>query len=145
MGHPRPLFRFFRIFKQKLCTSFTTNKCEQMLWPSSIRHQNLNPRPLEHESPPITTRPGLPPNLTSNLPHVQFYYCYTQLQIAETEHSDWMLQFMWLANQSALFLRCIATLKYIYFRWQWLWLSWQSGRFWHQRSAVQNSVIDEIF
>ena len=29
--------------------------------PSSIRHQDLNPRPSESESPPITTRPGLLP------------------------------------------------------------------------------------
>ena len=30
-----------------------------MLCPSSIQHQDSNPQPLEHESPPITTRPGL--------------------------------------------------------------------------------------
>ena len=29
--------------------------------PSSIWHQDSNPRPSERESPPITTRPGLPP------------------------------------------------------------------------------------
>ena len=29
--------------------------------PSSIQCRDSNPRPLEHESPPITTRPGLPP------------------------------------------------------------------------------------
>ena len=28
---------------------------------SSIRHQDLNSRPSEHEPPPITTRPGLSP------------------------------------------------------------------------------------
>ena len=33
-----------------------------MSCPSSIRHWDSNPRPLERESPPITTRPGLPPN-----------------------------------------------------------------------------------
>ena len=31
-----------------------------MSYPSSIRRQDSNPRHLEHESPPITTRPGLP-------------------------------------------------------------------------------------
>ena len=31
-----------------------------MLWPSSILRQDSNTRPSEHESPPITTRPGLP-------------------------------------------------------------------------------------
>ena len=32
-----------------------------MSCPSSIRHRDSNPRPLECESTPITTRPGLPP------------------------------------------------------------------------------------
>ena len=30
-------------------------------FPSSIRCRDLNSQPVEHESPPITTRPGLPP------------------------------------------------------------------------------------
>ena len=33
-----------------------------MSFPSSIRRRDSNPRPLEHESTPITTRPGLPLN-----------------------------------------------------------------------------------
>ena len=36
---------------------FTTNKCEQR--PSSTQCRDSNSRTLEHESPPITTRPGL--------------------------------------------------------------------------------------
>ena len=32
-----------------------------MSCPSSIWRQDSNSQPLEHESPPITTRPGLPP------------------------------------------------------------------------------------
>ena len=52
MGQPRPLF-----FKHRI--NFTTNtyvkKC-----PSSIQYPDSNPQPLEYESPPITTRPGLP-------------------------------------------------------------------------------------
>ena len=32
-----------------------------MSCPSSIQHQDSNPQPLERESLPITTRPGLPP------------------------------------------------------------------------------------
>ena len=51
---------YFRSF-QKNNTIFTTNQCEKMSCPSSIWHRDSNPRPLEHESPPITTRPGLPP------------------------------------------------------------------------------------
>ena len=42
-------------------TICTTNHCEKMSCPSSIWRQDLNPQPLERESPPITTRPGLPP------------------------------------------------------------------------------------
>ena len=40
-------------------TSFTANECE--ICPSSKRWRELNSRPLEYESPPITTRPGLLP------------------------------------------------------------------------------------
>ena len=34
-------------------------KCEKMLCPFSIWCKDSNPRPLEHESSPVTTRPGL--------------------------------------------------------------------------------------
>ena len=54
-----PLFRLF-LSLQTHITNFTTNtyvkKC-----PSSIRCWDSNSWPLEHESPPITTRPGLLP------------------------------------------------------------------------------------
>ena len=55
MGHPG-LFLFIFIF-----SIFTTNiwtKC-----PSSIWCWDSNPQPSEHESPPITNRPGRPPFL----------------------------------------------------------------------------------
>ena len=40
--------------------------CEKMLCPSSIWRRDSNPRPSEHESPPITTTPGnVMPELTS--------------------------------------------------------------------------------
>ena len=59
MGQPRPLIHLFSSFQTNI-TNFTTNmyvkKC-----PSSIRCWDSNSRPLEHEPPPITTRPGLPP------------------------------------------------------------------------------------
>ena len=58
MGHPRPLFHLFSSFKQTLqfLQQINMKKC-----PSSIWCQDQNPRPLEYESPPIITRPGLPP------------------------------------------------------------------------------------
>ena len=59
---PGLFFVYFRLF-QTNNTIFTTNECEKMSCPSSIRRQDSNPRPLERESPPITTRPGLPPML----------------------------------------------------------------------------------
>ena len=58
MVHPRPLFHLFLSFPTNI-TNFTTNKCEKC--PSSRQSLDLNPQPLEHESFPITTRPGLPP------------------------------------------------------------------------------------
>ena len=59
MGQPRPLFCLFSSFQTNI-TNFTTNmnvkKC-----PSSIRRWDSNSQPSDYESPPLTTRPGLPP------------------------------------------------------------------------------------
>ena len=52
MGKPLPLFHLFLVFSNKQYKSM--EKC-----PSSIRRRDLNPRPLEHERSPITTRPVL--------------------------------------------------------------------------------------
>ena len=54
----------FGLFKQtiQLLQQINVKKC-----PSSIRRWDSNPRPLERESTPITTRPGLPPR------ELQFY------------------------------------------------------------------------
>ena len=58
MGQPRPLSSFIcGPFKQKslqILQQINVKKC-----PSSIRCQDSIPRPSEHESPPIITRPGL--------------------------------------------------------------------------------------
>ena len=60
MGQPRPLFRLFRYFQ-------TNNTILQQI---IVKNYNLHPVSgagirthdlLERESPPITTRPGLPP------------------------------------------------------------------------------------
>ena len=59
MGHPQPLFHLFLSFQANI-TILTTNKCEKC--PSSLRRWDLNSQPLEHESPHITTRPGLRPS-----------------------------------------------------------------------------------
>ena len=53
---------YFWSFQANIITNFITNICEKC--PSSIRCGISKPWPLEHESPPITTRPGLLPFLT---------------------------------------------------------------------------------
>ena len=52
-------FIYFRLFQTDI-TNFSTNKCEKM----SIQYPapGLNSQPSDYESPPLTTRPGLPPN-----------------------------------------------------------------------------------
>ena len=63
LNGPTPAsFYLFSSFQTHI-TIFTTIKCEKMSWPSSIQHWDLNPQPLDSKSPPITTRPGLPPRL----------------------------------------------------------------------------------
>ena len=54
MGQLRPLFLFLVFFKQtiQLLQLINVKNC-----PSSIWCWDLNPRPLEHELSPITTRP----------------------------------------------------------------------------------------
>ena len=59
MGQPRPLFIvYFQSFQTNIIRIFTTNICEKS---SSSIGLGFEPTTLEHESPPITTRPGLPP------------------------------------------------------------------------------------
>ena len=59
-GQSPASFCLFSSFQTNI-TFFTTNKCETC--PSSIWCWDSKPRPSEHESPPITTRPGLPPKV----------------------------------------------------------------------------------
>ena len=57
MGQPRPLLFIIVLFKQSIQFLQHIN-----VSPTSKGRRDSNPRPLEHESSPITTRPGLPPN-----------------------------------------------------------------------------------
>ena len=61
MGQPQPLFHLFSSFQTNI-TILTTNKCEKCS--SSIWRWNSNSQPSDYESPPITTRPGLLPNVS---------------------------------------------------------------------------------
>ena len=55
-----PFFCLFSSFQTNI-TILTTNTCGKC--PSSMQCWDSNSRPLEHESPCITTRPGHPPYL----------------------------------------------------------------------------------
>ena len=57
-ANPGLFFIYFCLFKHTLqfLQQINVKKC-----PSSMWWRDSNSRPLEHESPPITTRPGLPP------------------------------------------------------------------------------------
>ena len=55
MGQTRSLFLLFLVFSKKQYNFYNNSMC-----PSSIWHRDSNPQPFEHESSPITTRPGLP-------------------------------------------------------------------------------------
>ena len=55
----RPFYHFFWSLQTNIITIFATCICEKC--PSDIRCRDSNPQPLENESPPITTTPGLPP------------------------------------------------------------------------------------
>ena len=63
-------FVYFRLFKQTLhcLQQMCVKKC-----PSCIRSWDSNPQPLEHESPPIATWPGLPPLLGLFVPAIKGY------------------------------------------------------------------------
>ena len=61
IGQPRPLFRLFSVSIQQtslqLLQQIYVKKC-----PSSVQCRDSNPQPLERESLPITSQPGLPPS-----------------------------------------------------------------------------------
>ena len=67
MGQPRPLFCLFSVFSNTHQYNFYHKSIWRMSWASSIRHQDSNSRLSDYESPPLTTRPGLP-QLQSSLP-----------------------------------------------------------------------------
>ena len=64
MSHPRPLCHLFSVFFNQTSIQFlqqiNVKKC-----PSSKQCWDSDSQPSDHESPPITTKPGLTPNLVS--------------------------------------------------------------------------------
>ena len=84
-AHPAS-FSFISSFKTNF-TNFTTDryvkKCTSSIW-----CWDSNSWPLEHVSPPITTRPGLPPSLALNL--VQ---CFKSCQKTWSYKDEWSCWF----------------------------------------------------
>ena len=64
---------------QKHITNFTANRYVKKC-PSSIWYRDSNLQPLEHEYPPITTRPGLPS--ASILTYVVVYFSCLRLHVS---------------------------------------------------------------
>ena len=60
-------------------TILTTNKCEK--FPSSIWWWDSNPWPSDHESPPITPRPGLP---------VRSIFLHLKMSSREEQNEAWL-------------------------------------------------------
>ena len=54
-------FLLIFVFSNKHYKFYNKYECEKC--PSSIRHRDSNSQPSDYESPPLTTRPGLPPNI----------------------------------------------------------------------------------
>ena len=61
LGHPRPLFHLFFGLSKQTSTRFLQQYNVKNVHPVSGAGI-WNAQPLERESPPITTRPGLQPN-----------------------------------------------------------------------------------
>ena len=83
MGHPQPLFCLFSSIQINIFTIFTTNICEKC--PSSIHCWDLNSPLSVHDSPQMTTRPGLPPICFSIL-------CSFRHQIEQTFEISYFLK-----------------------------------------------------
>ena len=60
-----PFIEIFKLFllNTTLRTIFTTKIREKCYVQPVFSTQDSNPQPSEHESPPITPRPGIPPKL----------------------------------------------------------------------------------
>ena len=87
------IFSFFQTNKQIL-------QQINVKWrPSSIWGQDSNPRPLKHESSPITTRPALPPRIWNVTVYKLFSY-----NLVLRERNNW-------PHKTSLFLISLKVLK----------------------------------
>ena len=81
MGQPGLFSVYFRSFQTNINAIFTTNQCEKMSILYSLRCRDSNPRPLDHESSPTTTRPGLLLKYGAFLQVFKYPYRYTYIGI----------------------------------------------------------------
>ena len=116
MGHPRPLFVYFQSFHANINTIVQQMKVKKC--PSSIRHWDSNPRPSECESPPITTRPGLPtdsylhfPLHSATLSYLRFHLYVVILSLFWLAHAKIFLSFS-VYQYSLFFFLCESMLFY---------------------------------
>ena len=104
MGQSRPLLSFkFSLFKQsslQILQQINVKKC-----PSSKLCWDLNPQPLQHESPSITTRPGLPPSFRSNL--LSMFCLYLRLRFSNYfSHSRNSLKLFYALTNFVAIIHC---------------------------------------
>ena len=107
LAHARPLVYF--CFFQTNNTIFLTNKCEKC--PSGFWCWDTNPQPLEHESSPVTTRLGFPPNVI--LLNYPLYLCSCKLQVVfspfctltafQFREKEWTRNVVLTASASSIF------------------------------------------
>ena len=95
MGQPGLFYFYFWSF-QTDNTIFTTNQYEKC--PSIIRRWDSNPWPLEHESLPITIRPGLPPKKL---------LCTWLITSEDTQTRSWWGVQVWVSKGSASVLQVL--------------------------------------
>ena len=103
-ANPGLFFIYFRLFKRTLqfWQQINVKKC-----PSSIWRQDLDSQPSGYNSPPLTTRPGLPPIIFLFLLIVpwQGLTFFSALSFAPNiQHKENRLWF-WIKFQSNLFVR----------------------------------------
>ena len=115
MVHPPNLFHLFLVFSKKHY-NFTTKQCEKS--PSSNRCWDLNPQPSEHESPPITTRPGLLPWTKSlfNILKISNFEKWTlTFTTSESQQSDEACQ-IWKVHFSSFHFEIVVRSRNRHFR-----------------------------
>ena len=120
MGHAPPLFHLFLSFQTNI-TILSTNTCE--VWPYSMPHYwESNPLASEPESPPITTRPGLPPNnkavsnynSTSSELSLLHYNYLLRINPESNIRSSWLQIYCFIQNLSNPF-SCVTCRWIIFF------------------------------